>query len=173
MANTGEIKVARRVFFSFHFDNDYWRTQQVRNMGALEGQPLCTPNAWEEVKRKGKASIEKWIADNMYGKSCVVVLVGSQTASRPWVIHEIIKAWDDRRGVLGIRVDRLLDRNGQASAAGANPFDSITIGGTTRKLSSVVPLINPAGSDSKAVYASISNGIEKWIEDAIAIRGRN
>ncbi|MFY7924614.1 MAG: TIR domain-containing protein [Aquidulcibacter sp.] len=165
--------MARRVFFSFHFDNDYWRTQQVRNMGALEGQPLCTPNAWEEVKRKGKASIEKWIADNMYGKSCVVVLVGSQTASRPWVIHEIIKAWDDKRGVLGIRVDRLLDRNGQTSAQGANPFDSITIGGTTRKLSSVVQLITPTGSDSKAVYASISTGIEKWIEDAIAIRGRN
>lgn len=173
MTNTGDNEVARRVFFSFHFDNDYWRTQQVRNMGALEGQPLCTPNAWEEVKRKGKASIEKWIADNMYGKSCVVVLVGSQTASRPWVIHEIIKAWDDKRGVLGIRVDRLLDRNGQTSAQGANPFDSITIGGTTRKLSSVVQLITPTGSDSKAVYASISTGIEKWIEDAIAIRGRN
>ena len=173
MTNTGDNKVARRVFFSFHFDNDYLRTQQVRNMGALEGQPLCTPNAWEEVKRKGKASIEKWIADNMYGKSCVVVLVGSQTASRPWVIHEIIKAWDDKRGVLGIRVDRLLDRNGQTSAQGANPFDSITIGGTTRKLSSVVQLITPTGSDSKAVYASISTGIEKWIEDAIAIRGRN
>ena len=42
----------------------------------------------EEVKRKGKASIEKWIDDNMYGKSCVVVLVGSETANRPWVIRE-------------------------------------------------------------------------------------
>ncbi len=165
--------MARRVFFSFHFDNDYWRTQQVRNMGAIEGQPLCTPNAWEEVKRKGRSSIEKWIADNMHGKSCVVVLVGSQTASRAWVIHEIIKAWDDRRGVLGVRVDRLLDRNGQTSVPGANPFDLITIGGTNKKLSSVVPLINPAGSDSKAVYASIASGIETWIEDAIAIRGRN
>lgn len=165
--------MARRVFFSFHFENDYWRTQQVRNIGALEGQPLCTPNAWEEVKRKGKASIENWIADNMRGKSCVVVLVGSQTASRPWVIHEIIKAWNDRRGVLGIRVDRLLDRNGQISVAGSNPFDSITIGDTGRKLSLVVPLITPPGRDSKSVYASISSGIENWIEDAIAIRGRN
>lgn len=165
--------MVRRVFFSFHFDNDYWRTQQVRNMGALEGQPLCTPNVWEEVKRKGNASIEKWIGDNMDGKSCVIVLVGSQTASRPWVIHEIIKAWNDRRGVLGIRVDRLLDRNSQTSIAGANPFDSITIGGTNRKLSSVAPLITPSGNDSKTVYASISNGIEQWIEDAIAIRDRN
>lgn len=165
--------MARRVFFSFHFDNDYWRTQQVRNMGALEGQSLCTANAWEEVKRRGDAAIEKWIADNMQGKSCVVVLVGSQTASRPWVRHEIIKAWNDKRGVVGIRVDRLLNRDGQTSAAGANPFDAITLGNSDRKLSSVVQLITPTGNDSKGVYASISNGIEKWIEDAIAIRNRN
>lgn len=165
--------MARRVFFSFHFDNDFWRTQQIRNMGVLEGQPLCTPNTWEEVKRKGSGAIEQWIADNMYGKSCVVVLVGSQTAKRPWVRHEIIKAWNDKKGVVGIRVDKLLDRHSQTSAAGENPFDAITFGNTSRKLSSVVQLITPPGIDSKATYASIANGIETWIEDAIAIRARN
>ena len=165
--------MARRVFFSFHFDNDYWRTQQIRNIRALEGQSLCTANAWEEVKRKGDAAIEKWIADNMQGKSCVVVLVGSQTASRPWIRHEIVKAWNDKRGVVGIRVDGLLDRNSQTSVAGANPFDALTFGNSGRKLSSVVQLITPTGNDSKGVYASISNSIEKWIEKAIAIRGRN
>ena len=51
--------MVRRVFFSFHFANDYWRTQQVRNIGALEAQSLCTPNQWEEVKRKGDAAVEK------------------------------------------------------------------------------------------------------------------
>ncbi|WP_339485094.1 TIR domain-containing protein, partial [Pseudomonas proteolytica] len=100
--------MARRVFFSFHFANDFWRTQQVRNIGALEGQTLCTANAWEEVKRKGKASIEEWIDDNMYGKSCVVVLVGSETASRPWVVREIVKGWDAGKGVVGIRINKLL-----------------------------------------------------------------
>ncbi|WP_245747189.1 TIR domain-containing protein [Frateuria terrea] len=165
--------VTRRVFFSFHFDNDYWRTQQIRNIGALEGQSLCTPNAWEEVKRKGDSAIEKWIADNMHGKSCVVVLVGSETASRRWVRHEIVKAWNDKRGVVGIRVDRLLDRNSQTSVAGANPFDAITFGDSGPKLSSVVQLITPTGNDSKGVYASISNNIERWIEEAIAIRSRN
>lgn len=29
--------MARNVFFSFHFSNDFWRTQQVRNIGALDG----------------------------------------------------------------------------------------------------------------------------------------
>jgi MTH538 TIR-like domain (DUF1863) len=71
----------RRVFFSFHFNNDYWRTQQVRNINALEGQALCTANDWEAVKRRGDAAVEKWIADQMHGTSCVVVLIGSWEGS--------------------------------------------------------------------------------------------
>lgn len=27
----------RQVFYSFHFDNDVMRVQQVRNIGAIEG----------------------------------------------------------------------------------------------------------------------------------------
>lgn len=25
------------VFYSFHYDRDHWRVQQIMNMGALEG----------------------------------------------------------------------------------------------------------------------------------------
>lgn len=162
--------MARRVFFSFHFDNDFWRTQQVRNMNALEGGQVCTPNAWEEVKRKGKDSIEKWIDDNMWGKSCVVVLVGSQTAARPWVQREIIKGWDAGKGVLGIRVNKLLDTDSKPSAAGDNPFDKVGYGSTGKMLSTIVPLKTPVGSDSKQAYATIRDNIEAWIEEAIRIR---
>lgn len=160
--------MARKVFFSFHFDNDYWRTQQVRNMNALEGNPLCSPNAWEEVKKKGDAAIESWITKEMAGRSCVIVLVGSQTASRKWVRHEIAKGWNDNRGVLGIRINGLLDNSGSTSTAGANPFDLVTIG--SKKLSAYAPLKTPAGADSKARYASISANIEAWIEEAIKAR---
>lgn len=159
----------RRVFFSFHFDNDYWRTQQVRQIGALEGQQLVTPNAWEEVKRKGDAAVQKWIDDNMYGKSCLVVLTGSQTASRPWVRYEITKAWNDGKGVLGIRIHRLLDRNGQSSSAGPNPFERVSLRGHP-SIASVVPLKDPLGFDSKEAYASIARGIDGWIEEAIRVR---
>lgn len=159
----------RRVFFSFHFDNDYWRTQQVRQIGALEGQPIVAPNVWEEVKRRGTTAIQKWIDDNMHGKSCVVVLTGSQTASRPWVRYEIEKGWRDGKGVLGIRIHRLLDRDGRTAAAGANPFQRISLPGH-QSLASVAPLRDPLGLDSKEVYGSIARGIEGWIEDAIRVR---
>lgn len=162
--------MARRVFFSFHFDGDFWRTQQVRNMGSLEGQSLCTTNAWEEVKRKGDAAVERWIAENMQGKSCVIALVGAQTANRPWVIHELSKGWNDGKGVLAIRIDRLLDSQGQSSTAGPNPLAKVTFKNSQRTLADVAPLKTPTGLDSKAVYASIANNIEAWIEDAIRIR---
>jgi MTH538 TIR-like domain (DUF1863) len=163
--------MARRVFFSFHFDGDYWRTQQVRNMGALEGQAVVSSNDWEEVKKKGDAAVERWIEDQMHGKSCVVVLVGAQTAARPWVIHEISKGWNDGKGVLAIRIDRLLGRDGHPTVAGLNPLAKVSFNeNTSRTLADVAPLKVPTGADSKGVYASIANNIEDWIEEAIKIR---
>jgi hypothetical protein len=162
--------MVRRVFFSFHFDNDYWRTQQVRNMGTIEGQSLCTPNQWEKVKRKGEAAVEKWIGDNISGKSCVVVLVGAETSNRHWVIEEIAKGWNAGKGVVGIKIHKLLDSNSLSSIPGSNPFDKVTLRRTGDSLSSVAKLVMPFGADSKAVYASIKDGMENWIEEAIEIR---
>ncbi len=160
----------RRVFFSFHFANDFWRTQQVRNIGAIEGQTLYNANTWEEVKRKGDAAIERWIEENMHGKSCVVVLVGAQTANRPWVIHEISKGWNDGKGVVAIRIDKLLGADGRPSAGGANPLSKVTFRNQQRTLADVARLKTPAGADSKAAYADIAANIEAWIEEAIKIR---
>lgn len=74
--------MARRVFYSFHYQNDAWRVQQVKNMGAVEGQPLLSSQKWEDVAKGGDAAIRKWIDDQMKGKSCNVVLIGSKTAGR-------------------------------------------------------------------------------------------
>lgn len=97
----------RKIFYSFHFANDVMRVQQVRNMGVVEGNTPVSPNAWEEVKRKGTTAIETWIDDNMKGKSCVIVLIGTDTHKRPWVKYEIEKAWKDGKGLLGIHVHNL------------------------------------------------------------------
>lgn len=165
--------MARKVFFSFHFDGDFWRTQQVRQINAFEGQSVVTPNAWEELHRKGDAAIQNWIANNLIGKSCLIALVGANTATRPWVRYEISKAWNDGKGVLGIRIDKLLGTDGKPSSAGANPFDKVTFTGSQKTLGGIAPLRIPAGTDSKAVYASIAANMEAWIEDAIKVRERN
>ena len=165
--------MARNVFYSFHFDNDYWRTQTVRNIGAIDGQSFCNKNRWEEIKQEGSAAIEKWIDDNMIGKSCVVVLVGSQTAERKWVKKEISKGWNKNKGVVAIRIHKLLNSAGQSGSFGSNPLDEVSFSSSGKALSSVAKIYNPAGGNSKEVYKSICDNIENWIEEAIQIRADN
>lgn len=74
----------RRVFYSFHY-KDVMRVAQIRNIGAIEDNKPVSENEWEEVKNKGKAAIEEWIDANMNYRSCVIVLVGEETAQREWV----------------------------------------------------------------------------------------
>lgn len=62
-----------------------------------------------------KRAIKKWINDNMDYRSCVVVLVGEETANRYWVKYEIKKAWNDGKGLLGIYIHNLKDpRHGKS-----------------------------------------------------------
>ncbi len=160
----------KQIFFSFHFDNDFWRTQQVRNMGAIEGNTLVSANDWEELKRKGDKSIENWIDNSLKYKNCTIVLIGSQTSQRYWVKQEIIKSWNAGKGVMGIHIHNLKDSDSKQSSKGSNPFSSISIKSGKTSLSSIVPVYDPPYTDSKNVYGYISDNIESWIENAIATR---
>lgn len=156
----------KRIFYSFHFDNDVMRVQLIRNIGSIEGNKPVTPNKWEEIKNTGSNKIKEWIEDNMKGKSCVVVLVGEDTANRKWVKYEIKKAWEDGKGLLGIYIHNIkCARNGYGKK-GVNPFDQFTFE-NGKKLSSVVKCYNPSSVDT---YNDIKNNIDSWIDDAIEKR---
>lgn len=162
--------MARRVFYSFNYDEDNWRVSQVKEMGSVEGQTILSSNDWEDVEAGGKPAIKAWIDKEMSGKSCLVVLIGAHTANREWVNYEIKKAWDEGKGVIGIRIHRLLDWNRNPSAAGPNPFSAFTIKNGTVQLDSVVPVYTPAGTTSTDVYASIKDNIATWVEAGITKR---
>lgn len=161
--------MARRVFFSFHYQLDSWRVQQIKNMGAVEGQPLLSSQKWEDVAAGGAATIQKWIDEQMVGKSCNVVLIGSKTAGRKWVNYEIRKAWDSGKGVIGIYIHKLKDKDGYTSTKGANPFAGISLK-NGKTLDYYVKAINPAGATSTEVYNTIDDNLEQWVENAIAAR---
>jgi hypothetical protein len=151
------------VFFSFHYERDSWRVQQIINMGVIEGQPLLNAQDWESIKRKGDQAIKNWIADQMKYKTALVVMIGAQTAPRPWVWYEIAKAWDDKRRLVGIRIHRLADKNGKTDSEGTNPFLRVSLqGGGT--VSDYVPVFNPSGGSSQQVHANIKANLVEWIE---------
>jgi hypothetical protein len=165
--------MARRVFHTFHYQRDSWRVQQVKQMGVLEGQPLLSSNQWEQIKRGGEAAIKRWINEQMVGKSCVVVLIGSQTAGRKWVTYEINKGWNDRKGVVGIYIHKLKKPDEYASTKGGNPLDYVTFKDTGKKLSTVAKAYDPSGATSLDVYDTIKRNLASWVEEAIAIRGKS
>jgi hypothetical protein len=163
----------RRVFYSFHYKPDASRAAQVRNIGAIDGNKPASDNDWEKVKKGGAKAIEKWIAGQMKGKSCAVILVGESTANRKWINHEIIKAWDGKMGVVGIRIHGLKDLDGNTSKMGANPFDYITHGPSKKKLSTIVKCYSPKGATSKDKYDWIKKHLANAVEEAIKIRKAN
>lgn len=165
--------MARRVFYSFHYKPDNWRAATVRNIGVIEGNRPASDNDWEAVTKGGEDAIKKWIADQMYGRSCTVVLVGEGTANRRWINYEIVKSWDEGMGVVGIRIHGLKDVNQQTATMGNNPFEYIGYGNTGKKLSSIVKCYNPGGSTSQERYDWISKHIENAVEEAIQIRKSN
>ncbi|MEV7040192.1 TIR domain-containing protein [Amycolatopsis sp. NPDC051061] len=157
------------VFYSFHYERDVTRVQLVRNMGVLDGQPLLKAQEWEQVLASGDAAVEKWIDDEMSYKRAVVVLVGAETADRPWVQYEIEKAWADRKPLVGIRVHGLANLQGQTDRSGPNPFSKIQADSWS-KLDSRVHLHDPAGATSSAVYRSIQANLETWVDNAVRRR---
>lgn len=160
--------MGRKVFFSFHFKNDCWRTGQVRNIGKIEGNKPVSDNDWEEVKKKGDSEISKWIDGQLKGKTCVIVLIGEKTAGRKWIKYEIKKAWELGKGIVGIKIHNLKDSDGNQSSEGRNPFEDFKVDG--EKLSDIVKVYNPPYKISTNVYKNIEENIEAWVEEAIEIR---
>ena len=151
------------VFYSFHFDNDVFRVQQIRNMGVIDGNEPVSPNEWEQLKAKGDPAVERWIDDNMKYKRCVVVLIGPDTANRLWVRYEIKKAWNDGRGLLGIYIHNLKCPRTGTCTKGRNPFELFNVGG--RPMASLVEVHDPSSWDA---YGDIARNIQIWVATAIA-----
>lgn len=159
----------RQVFYSFHYRPDCWRASQIRNIGTVEGNKPAADNDWESITSAGDDAIKKWIDDQMEYRSCVIVLIGSETANRKWINYEIKKAWRNGKGVAGIYIHGLKNSEGKTSEKGTNPFYYIDYN-DNKKLSEIAKCYNPEGYDSKKIYDWISTYMSAVVEEAIKIR---
>jgi len=164
--------MARSVFYSFEYKPDNARAAQVRNMGVVEGNQPARDNDWETITKGGDKAIEKWIDDQLNGKSCTVVLIGQTTAGRKWITHEIVTSWNKNKGVLGLYIHKLKNLSGLQSSKGGNPFDHVKLTKDETKLSSFVKCYDPPYSDSQQAYSYIRDNIAAWIEDAVSLRAK-
>jgi len=162
--------MTRRVFFSFHYKPDNWRASQVRNMGVIEGNIPVSDNDWEAITSGGDKAIQKWIDEQLDGRSCTVVLIGENTAGRKWITYEIEKSWNSGKGILGIYIHNLKDRDGNQCNKGRNPFDYLTMKRDGKKLSAIIKAYDPPYLTSTNVYDFIKENMISWVEEAISIR---
>jgi hypothetical protein len=139
-------------------------------MGVVEKNPLASDNDWEKITSGGDVAIKKRIADQMSDRTCAVILIGANTAGRKWINYEIVKAWNDGKGLFGIHIHNLKNRQGMQSSKGLNPFDTITLGSGTKRLSNIVAAYDPPYSESTMVYRWIGENLDKWVESAIRAR---
>lgn len=120
--------MARRVFFSFHYERDIWRASIVRNSWVTKSDRKAAgffdASIWEEAKKKGDAAIKKMIDDALVGTSVTAVLVGKQTAYRDYVKYEIEQSVARGNGLLGVRIEKIENSKGKLDDAGPNPLPS-------------------------------------------------
>ena len=138
----------RRVFFSFHHkEPDLWRAYIVRNSNVVKrhnGEPggYADNSLWEEAKTEGKARLKRFIDQGLSGCSVTCVLIGKNTFARPWVQYEIFKSIGDGKGVFGVFLDGLGDREGRTDIRGKNPFDYLGYDVSDSDPGKLVPCVN-------------------------------
>ncbi len=162
----------RRVFFSFHYQGDLWRVNQIRNSGQLwlnkqESYGFWDASLWESAKRQGDAAIKRLIDQGMRNTGVTVMLIGAETSLRKYVGYEIQQSHANRKGLLGIYIHRLRDRDGKTSSKGPNPFDNwqATRNGRTVLLSEIYPTYDWVSDDGY-------NNLGSWVQQAAVAAGR-
>jgi len=164
--------MARRVFFSFHFERDNWRVGQVRNCWLTkpnrESAGYWDATKWEEIKKQGEEAIKKWINDSLDNTSVTCVLIGSETSSREWVKYEIKKSHERGNGILGIYIHKIKNSQGLIDIIGNNPFDDFYItqqNGQKKYLSQIYSTFDWINDNGY-------NNLGVWIEQAAKEAGK-
>jgi hypothetical protein len=119
----------RRVFFSFHYQNDIWRANQVRNSWRYrheanrEAEGFFDASIWERSKRTSDDALKQLIRDGLKNTSVTCVLAGAETYRRRWVRYEIARSIVKANGLLTVRIHNLQNQNNRQSVEGYDPLD--------------------------------------------------
>lgn len=162
--------MARKVFFSFHYENDVWRANIVRNSWVTkpntDSAGFVDAADFEEVKKGGDSAIKKWIDNQLIGTSVTVVLIGSDTSNRDYVKYELAQSYSRGNGILGIYIHQLKNKIGNISPKGNILFGDIGKDEYGNKVNfSNYPCYDWLNADGY-------NNLGKWVETAAKKAGR-
>ncbi len=116
--------MARRVFFSFHYQRDVWRINQIRNIPNITGVAaagFADASLWEKARSTGDAAIKALINNGLKNTSVTVVFVGYGTAGRKYIEYEIDQSIARGNGIVAVQIHHLKDQDGKVNSPGAIP----------------------------------------------------
>jgi hypothetical protein len=163
--------MARRVFFSFHYERDIWRANVVRNSWVTqpgrEDAGFWDGSLWEHAKRLGDDAVRHMIDEGLKNTSVTVVLIGTETADRKWVRYEIKESYNRGNGLLGIYIHNIPDQNRRTNPKGENPLGRVYVerGGRKVYLSELYPVYD-------WVHDNGYSNIGSWVEMAARAANR-
>lgn len=160
--------MARRVFFSFHYEWDVLRAMVVRNSWVTkkdrEDAGFWDAGIWEEAKKKNDAAIRRLIDNGLLGTSVTAVLIGSLTAERKYVRYEISQSVARGNGLLGVYIHNIEGLKGRVSPKGKSPFTVVL---ANRRLVSLgtTPTYDWVADEGYEHFAD-------WVEEAARSAGK-
>ena len=145
--------MARRTFFSFHYQRDIWRVNQIRSIPNVTGCAAAgfqDASLWEEAKKKSDDEVKKLIDKGLENTTVTVVFIGNQTANRKFINYEIEKSIERGNGIVGIQIHHLKNKGGETDTAGADPALLVKHGYKIYKYADVEKLANRIEEAAKA-----------------------
>lgn len=119
--------MARRTFFSFHYQPDVWRAWNVRNSWVVKkeeqlDQGFFDGSVFEASKRKSDDALKRFLREGLENTSVTCVLAGTNTWARRWVRYEIARSIVKGNGLLTVYIDGVKNDKGETSVKGADPL---------------------------------------------------
>lgn len=162
--------MARRAFFSFHYELDVQRASVVRKSRLTHGEQTSFIDAslWEEAKKKSQEALKKLINEALQNTSVTVVLIGSRTNDRQWVKYELEQSIARGNGIVGVRVNKIKNFQGLTTGLGVNPLDNSFVtftNGNKKRASDYYKTYDYVDDDGY-------NNLGAWIEEAAKLAGK-
>ncbi|WP_405199152.1 TIR domain-containing protein [Christiangramia sp. LLG6405-1] len=165
--------MAKRVFFSFHYDDvksfranvvrQHWLTKPNREIAGFFDASI-----WEKVKKEGFIALKRMINNALKNTTNTCVLIGTETHIRPWVRYEIFKSFIKGNHIIGVHVNGIKDKLKQTKNLGKNPFDYL--GYKFNDLGTHITLYEK--TDNKWIeYSSVENKSTFKLKRSIVAKG--
>lgn len=123
--------MARKTFFSFHYQEDVWRVWNVRNCLVVskdqEADGFFDGSVFEASKKESDNSLKTFLSNGLKNTSVTCVLAGQHTAARRWVRYEIVRSVLKGNGLLTVDIHGLRNDKQVLGVKGINPLDNVGV----------------------------------------------